>query len=568
MALFKELGAPKRLTLIFEGESLFNDGTALALFLVVLGIATEMSGSSAESHESLFAMATHSLGLGAVGSGVLSFFAMIVCGIAFGGFVGVAFSKAIGKLKNEPFLELTLTVVLAHATFLSSEVLGHFVVPTSGVISTTIAAMVVGNYGRLKISPSVEKVMGHYWEFFAFLANSLVFALMGIMVMELPIDWGYVLVPTALAVGVVMVARAISVYPVVGALNLTKTEERIPASWQHLLSWGSLRGALAIIMVLLIPEALTVPGWNLPIGVRDFVLALTVGCIVFTTFVKATTIFPLMKKFDLVGFGDGESVEYLKGRLRMLLDVRSKLERMEREGRVPAEESEFLRAKHERELEDAESLLKKVLSSDPKRLRELLNVTVSRHALGLEKFWLKELYAYNEIPERTLKTLLRKIARQVERLESGKSVLRAGDETPGDNVFEKFANFLDSFGEKGSNPTIDEYVKFRARDIVCERVVRDMGELESIGFLKDSGIVAEVKGRYEEFGRKAKAHRSAIYKKHKDEVLPLDSRLADKALLLTKNKVLDELVEKSVLPQKVSTKLREEIETELYAKTV
>lgn len=321
-------------------------------------------------------------------------------------------------------------------------------------------------------------------------------------------------------------------------------------------------------MVLLIPETLSVPGWNLPMSVRDFVLALTVGCIVFTTFVKATTIFPLMKKFDLVGFGENERAEYLKGRLRILLDARSKLDRMEREGRIPPEESAMLRAKYEREFEETETLLTEILSGDPEGLERLLNLVVSRHALGLEKFWLKELYAYNEIPEGTLKTLLRKIARQVERLESGKSVLRQGDETPGDNFFERFADFLDSFGESGSKPAMAEYVKVRARDIVCERVIRDIGELENISFLQESGIVAEIKARYAEFGKKARTSREALYRKHKDEILPLDSRLADKTLLLTKARVLDELVEKSVLPQKVSAKLREEIESELYAKIV
>ena len=115
---------------------------------------------------------------------------------------------------------------------------------------------------------------------------------------------------------------------------------------------------------------------------------------------------------------------------------------------------------------------------------------------------------------------------------------------------------------------LKEYVKARARDIVCERVVKDISELETIAFLDESGIVAEVKGRYESFGKKAREIRQNIYKKHKDEILPLDSKLADKALLLTKSRVLDELVEKSVLPQKVSTKLREEIEEELFAKIV
>ncbi len=192
---------------------------------------------------------------------------------------------------------MALTLSLAHTTFIGAEIINHFVFPVSGVIATTIAAMVLGNYGRYKISPRVEKTMGHYWEFFAFLSNSLVFMLVGIMVVELHIDWLSLALPISIAVFVVMAGRAVSVYSVVGALNAVKWEERIPSSWQHLLSWGSLRGALAVIMVLLIPENLAVPGWTLEMPVRDFVLALTVGCIVFTTFVKATTIFPIMRHF-------------------------------------------------------------------------------------------------------------------------------------------------------------------------------------------------------------------------------------------------------------------------------
>jgi len=211
--------------------------------------------------------------------------------------IGFVFSQLIGRLKNEEFLELALTLSLAHTTFIAAEIINHFLFPVSGVIATTIAAMVLGNYGRYKISPRVEKTMGHYWEFFAFLSNSLVFMLVGIMVVELRVDWMSLALPISIAVLVVILGRAISVYSVVGVLNAVKLEERIPTSWQHLLSWGSLRGALAVIMVLLIPEDLVISGWTLDISVRDFVLALTVGCIVFTTFVKATTIFPIMRYF-------------------------------------------------------------------------------------------------------------------------------------------------------------------------------------------------------------------------------------------------------------------------------
>lgn len=566
LALFKELGAPKRLTLVFEGESLFNDGTALALFLVILAIAQGPSTDAGAVH-SLFSAATHHLGFGTLLTGTLSFASMIVVGMAFGGAVGVLFSKAIGKLHNEPLLELSLTLALAHATFAASELVTHFVAPTSGVIATTVAAMVLGNYGRLKITPSVEKTMGHYWEFFAFMANSFVFVLIGVLVVELPIDWKFFLLPTLAAVGVVMVARALSVYPVIGLLNLTKTEERIPASWQHLLSWGSLRGALAIIMVLLIPENLALEGWTLPMGVRDFALALTVGCIVFTTFVKATTIFPMMRKFDLVGFGKEERLEYLKGKYRVLIDSASKLERMRTEGRIPEEETELLLAKQAREAEATEASIKRALSGDAEKLRKTLYAIVSRHAFGLEKFWLKELYARREITETLLKKLLRKIARQTERIEAGLPALD-GDGTSGDGVFEKFADALDAWGTGRPDATVEDYLKYRAREIVCERVVRDIAELERIPFLKDSGIVDEIGERYRTFGAKAQSVRKSLFKKHKDVLLSLDSRLADKAVSTAELRALEALVEKDVLPQKAATKLREEIEERLFEKIV
>lgn len=178
-----------------------------------------------------------SLGMPLMASGTISFFSMIVGGIVFGLFIGFVFSQLIGKLKNEEFLELALTLSLAHATFISAEIINHFLLPVSGVIATTVAAMVLGNYGRFKISHAVEKTMGHYWEFFAFLANSLVFMLIGIMVVELRVNWSDLALPISLAVIVVMIARAISVYGVVGILNALKWEAPIPLAWQHLLSW-------------------------------------------------------------------------------------------------------------------------------------------------------------------------------------------------------------------------------------------------------------------------------------------------------------------------------------------
>ena len=355
LALFKELGAPRRLTLIFERESLFNDGTAFALFLVILAYIQSVAGFHSDGHGNLYSVfASHFLGTDTTGlivTGIISFLLMILVGMLFGSFIGVVFSKIIEKIKNNEFLEITLTLILAHTTFILAEVLNHFLFPVSGVIATTLAALVVGNYGRYKISPKVEETMEQFWGFFAFISNSLVFILVGIMIVSLGIDWNVMIIPVAIAIIAVVIARAISVYGVIVPLNWTRKEEQIPLSWLHMLSWGSLRGALAIIMVLLIPESLTITGWDFPFSIRDFVLALTVGCIVFTTFIKATTIIPFMKYFHIDKLHEIEEVEHVEGKMIMLLEVLAKIGSLKERGFIIQEEYILLHEKYTHELE-------------------------------------------------------------------------------------------------------------------------------------------------------------------------------------------------------------------------
>ena len=162
---------------------------------------------------------------------------MIVFGIVVGACAGIIFSKVIQKIRNDSYLEITLSLALAHATFLVAELINHYFIPVSGIIATVAAAMVLGNYGRYKISPKVEEVMERYWGFFAFVTNSLVFILVGMMLVNLEVNWRPLLLPILITIPVVILARALSVYSVFGFLNFLKKEERVPRSWQHVLSW-------------------------------------------------------------------------------------------------------------------------------------------------------------------------------------------------------------------------------------------------------------------------------------------------------------------------------------------
>lgn len=118
-------------------------------------------------------------------NGIFSIVLMIVFGILIGVTIGIVFSKLIQNVRHDSYLEITLSLILAHAAFLSAELIKHYILPVSGIIATVSAAMVLGNYGRYKISPKVEEVMEKYWGFFTFVTNSLVFILVGMMLVNL-----------------------------------------------------------------------------------------------------------------------------------------------------------------------------------------------------------------------------------------------------------------------------------------------------------------------------------------------------------------------------------------------
>jgi CPA1 family monovalent cation:H+ antiporter len=289
LALFKELGAPKRITLLFEGESIFNDGTSVAAFSVVLSMA--LSGV---------------ISLTSFSFGVLEFLFMCIGGGVFGYIFGKITNKVLYFYKNVPEIVFTLCIIAAHSTFVLAEVLSqylHFAGKTfhiSAIIATAIAAMIVGDFAHKHLPQDTKAQIDGAVSYVVFIINSLVFILMGIFFANTNVPFMVLFAPILLAVVIVALSRAISVYSVIIPFNYLQIEAKIPANYQHLLSWGSLRGALAVIMCLLIPTTLTFPGWTEEYSVRDFLTALTIGCVYFTLIFKATTIEGLMKKLKII----------------------------------------------------------------------------------------------------------------------------------------------------------------------------------------------------------------------------------------------------------------------------
>jgi CPA1 family monovalent cation:H+ antiporter len=293
LSLFKDYGVPKRLALIFEGESVFNDGSSYSAFLIVLGIAIAIAGGQSFSG-------------GYITDGIAMFLVMMLGGILVGALLGKAFQFLLDRHRKDKELSLTIMLSSAHLTFILSEVLsqnlllfGHQL-HISPIISTAVCALYIGEYVRNNFDINYQKIFSGFWGYFAFFSNSLVFLLMGLLFMGTQVPLNDLIMPIIVTILVVIVARAISVYAVVAPLNKVTKEEKIPANWQHLLAWGSLRGALAIIMAIMIPENFTLPDWNYSFTIRDFLIALTIGCIYFTLLIKALTIPGAIKRLKIL----------------------------------------------------------------------------------------------------------------------------------------------------------------------------------------------------------------------------------------------------------------------------
>jgi monovalent cation:H+ antiporter, CPA1 family len=262
LAIFKDLRMNKRLSVVIEGESLLNDGTAVVIFQILLAgiIAGGLS----------------------VGRGIGQFLLAVVGGAVLGSVLGYAVNK-ITQMIDDPQIEITLTTIVAYGSYLLANHL-HL----SGVIATASAGLMVGNFGAKKgMSDRTRTVLESFWEYLAFVMNSLVFLLIGL---EIHIDaLAHAWRPVLFAIAAVLIGRSFSVYLLVPMSNFFA--EKIPVRWQHVIVWGGLRGALALALALSLDN--TFP-------YRDRVLDLTFGVVVFSILAQGLTMKPLLRVLGLV----------------------------------------------------------------------------------------------------------------------------------------------------------------------------------------------------------------------------------------------------------------------------
>lgn len=564
LSIFKEVWAPRRLTLIFEWESLFNDWTALALFLVVLWIILEW-------------WVVHWL---AFFEWIWSFLSMLIWWIIFWWFIWILFSKILWNIKNNEFAEITLTMILAHLTFLLSEFISEYVtilwfnIEISWVIATTIAWIILWNYWKYKITPSVEAHMEKFWDFFAFIANSIVFILMWLVLSHIEIDFIKFIWPISVVILVVVLARALSVYFPVWLMNLFKIEENIPMSWQHLLSWWSLRWALALMMALMIPwkwdanyskilEFQRSVWWNFDFDVKDFILVITIWSIIFTLLIKATTITWLTKKLWIDKLNDVEEFEYEEWKILANLKILEKINNLFWKKYLTKEEYFELKRKYWERLKSAVFELQRLLQNCTKiNADNLVKKAISIHALWIEKQYLKSLYSYNEISEKDFKFIYNKICKQKERVENWETQVKMYEN---EFVWKCFISFiLDKFSDRKNLWDIWKYIRNRTKTVITRKVIKELKEIRELNIWFDKKYFYEVIDLYENFYKIAEWKKDYLFEKNKSEIVKIEAKLVEKSLLKLEEKVINDLHDREIITPKLYIKFIEEIEEEFY----
>lgn len=359
IAIFRDLGIPRRLAVLIGGESLLNDGTGIVFFTLSL---------------SLIAGAT--VGVGWLG---LDFVKVVGMGLVIGAVIGILASELIRRV-NDPMIEITLTTIAAYGSFVAAEQLGF-----SGVIATLTAGLLCGNYAaRTGMSPSTRVATETFWEYVAFALNSIVFLMIGleVRVHSLLSSWLAILV----AYLVVTVGRGLIVFVAWAGLGLTR--ERFSGRWATILAWGGMRGALPMVLALSLPANF---------AFRGFVITVTFGVVIISILAQGMTMSPLLRWLGIAsGSGTRGAYEIRRARLLATDAALEEIEQLARRRAAPPAVLDVLRDQYRETADEVRNELRQLnVDSEQVRGAELLRV---RHQLLLvEKKALIDAYQQGRI---------------------------------------------------------------------------------------------------------------------------------------------------------------------------
>jgi len=537
IALFKRLGAPKRLTILVEGESLFNDATAIVLATILITTIGVEAGEGAVS----------------VGAAAWDFGVVFVGGMAVGCVLGIVTSLVVGAVRSDVYIETTLTTILAYASFILAERAFH----VSGVVAVVMAGITLGNWGRIKISPQVRQYVDHFWEYMAYVATALIFLMVGMRVdlSSLQASAGAL----AWVVLGMLLSRAIVIYGMIPVSNRLSQASKTSRAYQHVMFWGGLRGAIALAIVLSLPD----------FPYHDIFVALVMGAVLFTLLVQGLSIEWLVGRLGLNKPPLFDQIAQTEGMVSATQLAINRLPDLQRGGLFSGSIATKLQKRCE-----------KALGRQQRNLRHLRELQHESHQDVVQLFlrcYANEHAQYNDlfnkghVGEGALRNLLGVLAAQID------SIRFEGEYQP---VYKSLLpvsraqHFLLHLLEKivGDNRLSERmrldlivmnYEEAWGHFHACQAILADLQTLETLTALDDD-TVQHVRHQYEIWKNRAEEDLNQMGEQYPEFVSAMQERLGKRLILLAEIQAIETETEHGNLPRITAEQMQDNLYLQLW----
>jgi Na+:H+ antiporter len=531
-SLFSQLGAPTRLTVLVEGESLFNDATAIVLSRIILAVMA--AGVLTEK----------TLASGVAEFGVV-FFGGLLVGVVFAFVAGLI----IGRVRSDAFIEITTTIVLAYLSFYVAERNLHL----SGVMAVVAAGVLIGGWGKTKISASIADYLEHFWDYMAGVANALIFLLVG-----LTVDLGALVDTLPIlfwVVAAMLVSRALVIYSLVPLVGRLPGSEPISRSYQTVMYWGGLRGGIALAIALALPDTL---------AAKETFVTIATGAVLFTLIVQGLTIERVVRHYRLHIPPLSDQIARLEGLVSGKLRTLAQLPLLEAGGVFPPRIADGVRSRADTALEELRTELSEL------REREL-DVDEERRILylrsfGEEKKLYFEMFTKGHLGEGAYRDLVHSLDLQSDAIRHAGRLPEFTLHPPGG---ERFGATLIRVLEKGPGLSriaerIREARAERDYEVAWARFHGDGRVIENLEQLSDTGAhrpesLEEARTYYQYWRENARGRLDQTAELFPEFVAAAQDRLAARLALQAEKEAIEERARSGAIPQGVAEAMLDEV---------
>ena len=527
IAIFKQLGVPERLTILVEGESLFNDATSLVLATILIGLLA--SGSF--SGEVLL-------------TGTEEFVIVFFGGVLVGWFMALIAGNLLGGVESDPAIEITVTTILAYFSFIIAEHAFH----VSGIMAVVAAGLVMGSsWGKSKISPSSAQFMEHFWEYLAYVANALIFLMVGLQI-DLVVLWQSIDL-IAVVVLAMLVSRAIVVFGVVPLVGKLPGAEPIGMPFQSVMYWGGLRGAIALAIVLSLP----------PFDYKDTLISLVMGAVLFTLVVQGLSIEKLVKWLGLNALSISDNLAMLEGDRNARKEGLERLETLASGGLFSPRIADNLREKCERNLRELNEEIERINNAMSRQ--EMARILAMR-CLAREKARIYELFSRGLINEWAFRELDHTVAEQIDEVRHQGLMPVAGTESSLGKTASLLAiRVLD--GVPGAHQLVERLSTSRVirdYDVAWGRYRAANSVLHSLDTIAGEGKIdhattEEIRQVYEDILAHSKAQIDEVAEQYPEFVETMQEQLGQRLLLVAEHESVEHAAELGMLQEGIAEKI-------------